>query len=234
MDAVSSGRRRRRGAPARCGRAGAAGRPLPRLDAPSSGSPTRSSSRGRSAGCRARRRLRHRGRPLRGRRGADARRSRRPRPAGRGPMRRRSPSARAGADGRPDAARSRRRRARRAAARDPHPRPARCALPLHRRTTSASTSSDASRGTVAEGAAVEAELGTDPTEPHAQGVVLESIDVETLVRVFGQPRSDAAPMAGAGARGSCRKPGISAWTLFSKGDAMATIEKTVRSTRPLG
>ena len=38
---------------------------------------------------------------------------------------------------------------------------------------------DASRGTIAEGAAVEAELGSDPTEPHAQGVVLESIDVET-------------------------------------------------------
>jgi hydrogenase nickel incorporation protein HypA/HybF len=37
----------------------------------------------------------------------------------------------------------------------------------------------ASRGTVAEGAAIEAELGTDPTEPNAQGVVLESIDVET-------------------------------------------------------
>ncbi|HUK94654.1 MAG TPA: hydrogenase/urease maturation nickel metallochaperone HypA [Gaiellaceae bacterium] len=36
----------------------------------------------------------------------------------------------------------------------------------------------ASRGTIAEGAAVEAELGTDPTEPDAQGVVLESIDVE--------------------------------------------------------
>ena len=38
---------------------------------------------------------------------------------------------------------------------------------------------DASRGTLAEGAAVEAQLGTDPTEPYAQGVVLESIDVET-------------------------------------------------------
>jgi hydrogenase nickel incorporation protein HypA/HybF len=37
---------------------------------------------------------------------------------------------------------------------------------------------DASRGTVAEGAAVEAELGTDPTEPVAQGVVLEAIEVE--------------------------------------------------------
>lgn len=37
---------------------------------------------------------------------------------------------------------------------------------------------DASRGTVAEGAAVEAELRTDPTESEAQGVVLESIDVE--------------------------------------------------------
>jgi hydrogenase nickel incorporation protein HypA/HybF len=38
---------------------------------------------------------------------------------------------------------------------------------------------DAARGTVAEGAAVECELRTDPTEPAAQGVVLESIDVET-------------------------------------------------------
>ncbi len=37
---------------------------------------------------------------------------------------------------------------------------------------------DAARGTVADGAAVEAELRTDPTEPEAQGVVLESIDVE--------------------------------------------------------
>jgi hydrogenase nickel incorporation protein HypA/HybF len=38
---------------------------------------------------------------------------------------------------------------------------------------------DASRGTIAEGAAVEAELGSDPTEPAAQGVVLESIEVES-------------------------------------------------------
>lgn len=37
---------------------------------------------------------------------------------------------------------------------------------------------DASRGTIAEGAEVEAELATDPTEAEAQGVVLESIDVE--------------------------------------------------------
>lgn len=37
---------------------------------------------------------------------------------------------------------------------------------------------DASRGTLAEGAAVETELGSDPTEPHAQGVVLESIELE--------------------------------------------------------
>jgi hydrogenase nickel incorporation protein HypA/HybF len=36
----------------------------------------------------------------------------------------------------------------------------------------------AARGTLAEGAAVEAELRTDPTELEAQGVVLESIDVE--------------------------------------------------------
>jgi len=38
---------------------------------------------------------------------------------------------------------------------------------------------DAARGTVAEDAEVEAELRTDPTEPEAQGVVLESIEVET-------------------------------------------------------
>jgi len=36
----------------------------------------------------------------------------------------------------------------------------------------------AARGTVAEGAVVEAELRTDPTEPNAQAVVLESIEVE--------------------------------------------------------
>jgi hydrogenase nickel incorporation protein HypA/HybF len=36
----------------------------------------------------------------------------------------------------------------------------------------------ASRGTIADGAEVEAELRTDPTEPDAQGVVLESIDLE--------------------------------------------------------
>ena len=37
---------------------------------------------------------------------------------------------------------------------------------------------DASRGTLAESAEVETELRTDPTEAEAQGVVLESIDVE--------------------------------------------------------
>ena len=37
---------------------------------------------------------------------------------------------------------------------------------------------DAARGTLAEGAAVEAELRTDPTEPNAQAVVLESIELE--------------------------------------------------------
>ena len=37
---------------------------------------------------------------------------------------------------------------------------------------------DASRGTLAEGAAVEAEQARDPTEPGAQGVTLDSIDVE--------------------------------------------------------
>jgi hydrogenase nickel incorporation protein HypA/HybF len=37
---------------------------------------------------------------------------------------------------------------------------------------------DASRGTVAEGAAVETDVRTDPTDAEAQGVVLESIEVE--------------------------------------------------------
>jgi hydrogenase nickel incorporation protein HypA/HybF len=37
---------------------------------------------------------------------------------------------------------------------------------------------DAARGGISEGAEVETELRTDPTEPEAQGVVLESIDVE--------------------------------------------------------
>jgi hydrogenase nickel incorporation protein HypA/HybF len=36
----------------------------------------------------------------------------------------------------------------------------------------------ASKGTLAEGAAIEAELRTDPTEPDAQGVVLEAIDLQ--------------------------------------------------------
>jgi hydrogenase nickel incorporation protein HypA/HybF len=37
---------------------------------------------------------------------------------------------------------------------------------------------DASRGTIAEGASVAAEVRTDPTEPQAQGVVLASIEIE--------------------------------------------------------
>jgi len=37
---------------------------------------------------------------------------------------------------------------------------------------------DASRGTVAEGADVETDVRTDPTDAEAQAVVLESIDVE--------------------------------------------------------
>jgi hydrogenase nickel incorporation protein HypA/HybF len=36
----------------------------------------------------------------------------------------------------------------------------------------------ASRGTLAEGADVQAELGSDPTAPTAQTVVLESIELE--------------------------------------------------------
>jgi len=37
---------------------------------------------------------------------------------------------------------------------------------------------DAARGTLAEGADVGAEVRTDPTEPDAQGVVLESVELE--------------------------------------------------------
>jgi len=36
----------------------------------------------------------------------------------------------------------------------------------------------AARGTLAEGAEVEAELRGDPTEPQAQGVVLETVELE--------------------------------------------------------
>lgn len=37
---------------------------------------------------------------------------------------------------------------------------------------------DASRGTLAEGAVVEAVLATDLEDPHAAGVVLESVEVD--------------------------------------------------------
>ena len=37
---------------------------------------------------------------------------------------------------------------------------------------------DSSRGTIAEGAIVEAVLETSTTDPNAQGVVLESVEVE--------------------------------------------------------
>jgi hydrogenase nickel incorporation protein HypA/HybF len=37
---------------------------------------------------------------------------------------------------------------------------------------------DAARDTLAEGATVEAEAATDPTEPGAQGVLLESLDLD--------------------------------------------------------
>jgi hydrogenase nickel incorporation protein HypA/HybF len=37
---------------------------------------------------------------------------------------------------------------------------------------------DAAAGTTAEGAAVDAELSTDPTAADAQGVLLESVEVE--------------------------------------------------------
>jgi hydrogenase nickel incorporation protein HypA/HybF len=36
---------------------------------------------------------------------------------------------------------------------------------------------DASAGTIAEGCMVESELSTDPTDPNAQGVVLEDVEI---------------------------------------------------------
>lgn len=41
---------------------------------------------------------------------------------------------------------------------------------------------DASRGTIAEGAAVDATLGDDLDDPRAAGVVLESVEVEVPER----------------------------------------------------
>jgi hydrogenase nickel incorporation protein HypA/HybF len=39
---------------------------------------------------------------------------------------------------------------------------------------------DSSRGTIAEGAAVDAVLGTSTTDPNAQGVLLESVELEEI------------------------------------------------------
>ena len=37
---------------------------------------------------------------------------------------------------------------------------------------------EAARGTVAEGAAIDAELGIDPTDAQAQSVILEDVEIE--------------------------------------------------------
>jgi len=63
---------------------------------------------------------------------------------------------------------------------------------------------DAARGGIAEGAEVETELRTDPTEPEAQGVVLESIEVELSAEAGARPagrdgRPDGAMAEGASA-----------------------------------
>jgi len=39
---------------------------------------------------------------------------------------------------------------------------------------------DSARGTVAEGAAVDAEMTTDPFAPDAQGIVLETVELEVV------------------------------------------------------
>lgn len=55
---------------------------------------------------------------------------------------------------------------------------------------------DASRGTAAEGAQIETELGTDPTEASAQGVVLQELDVEyERPRSLPRPGSDSSLIA---------------------------------------
>lgn len=51
---------------------------------------------------------------------------------------------------------------------------------------------DASQGTIAEGAQVEADTREDTEEPDAQGVVLESIDVEVQVRSRSDPRPQSS------------------------------------------
>jgi hydrogenase nickel incorporation protein HypA/HybF len=56
---------------------------------------------------------------------------------------------------------------------------------------------DASRGSVADGAEVDAELRMDPTEPEAQGVVLESIEVELQGDAPVSERAGAEPDADA-------------------------------------
>ena len=51
---------------------------------------------------------------------------------------------------------------------------------------------DAARGGIAEGAEVETEQRTDPTEPEAQGVVLESIEVELSAEAGARPADRGA------------------------------------------
>jgi hypothetical protein len=67
-----------------------------------------------------------------------------------------------------------------------------------------------------------------PTDPNAQGVVLQSIDVQLQpVRVFEQARSEAAPMPDRPAGVSLVRPGIPSASLEKEG-AMAAVEKTGR------
>jgi ribulose-5-phosphate 4-epimerase/fuculose-1-phosphate aldolase len=87
---------------------------------------------------------------------------------------------------------------------------------------------DASRGTVAEDAAVDVELRTDPTEDEAQGVVLESIDVEAARRtvpktyafVTGKEPHGATALLVAQLRDSLR---LAAWREISVDDATLVV-----------
>ena len=68
---------------------------------------------------------------------------------------------------------------------------------------------DASRGTIAEGAEVDAVLDDDVGAPNAAGVVIESVEVEMVetARRPDVPRVDRRPRRGLGRRRRARRPG---------------------------
>jgi hydrogenase nickel incorporation protein HypA/HybF len=69
---------------------------------------------------------------------------------------------------------------------------------------------DAARGGIAEDAEVETELRSDPTEPEAQGVVLESIEVELNAEASARPAGGETPDGAAGGRAEAAAAGVEA------------------------